>query len=203
MGPHRDAQDACRSLHTALIRASRQRSIARATHYEERRLIGKLGATITELREVVEDLLERHIELEQDRNYAEQQMWRYQTLFDTAPDAYVVTDAGGAIVDVNGVAQQLLDEDAHRLIGTPLGQLLLPVDGCTLHTQLADVVAVGTRDAWELHVLGQARRGLRVTASVTTGRAVSGELELRWILHASTSGHSTRPRQSSANRQST
>src|SRR5258705_12938978 len=53
---------------------------------------------------------------------------RSRALFDLAPDAYVVTDAAGTIVEVNAAARSLLARTLEEVVGRPLVELVATAD---------------------------------------------------------------------------
>src|SRR6202140_2267404 len=79
----------------------------------------ELSVAEEELRAQQETLVETHNLLEIQRN-------RYHTLFDLAPDPYVVTDDSGVIEEANAAASTLLGLAGAHLLGK---SLLTFVDG--------------------------------------------------------------------------
>src|SRR5260221_3379063 len=53
---------------------------------------------------------------------------RSRALFDLAPDAYVVTNGAGTIVDVNAAARSLLARTVEEVVGRPLVELVAAAD---------------------------------------------------------------------------
>ena len=49
---------------------------------------------------------------------------RYAEFFDYAPDAYVITDAGGNVREANHAAAELLGAPKQTMVGTPLGDFI-------------------------------------------------------------------------------
>src|SRR3954468_7707644 len=49
---------------------------------------------------------------------------RYAEFFDYAPDAYIITDAGGNVREVNHAAEELLGAKKDAMVGTPLGEFI-------------------------------------------------------------------------------
>src|ERR1700682_4701893 len=73
----------------------------------------ELSVAQEELRAQQETLVETHTLLEIQRN-------RYHTLFDLAPDPYVVTDASRTTEEANARASTLLGFVCAQLLGKPL-----------------------------------------------------------------------------------
>src|SRR5260221_3803662 len=53
---------------------------------------------------------------------------RSRALFDLAPDAYVVTNGAGTIVEVNAAARSLLARTVEEVVGRPLVELVAAAD---------------------------------------------------------------------------
>lgn len=74
---------------------------------------GELEAGLQEIEALWEELRSQSLELASERQ-------RYAEFFEYAPDAYIVTDASGAIRDANRAAAELLGVPAAALAGKPL-----------------------------------------------------------------------------------
>jgi PAS domain S-box-containing protein len=72
----------------------------------------ELNCTVEELRVSSEELVEQHQQLEYER-------FRYQNLFDVAPDGYLVTDASGKILEANQFILDLLAISREYILGKP------------------------------------------------------------------------------------
>ena len=152
-------------------------------------LLRELHTALEDLRVTQDDLLYEYGELQRTRGIDAQELWRYQTLFDTAPAAYVTTDVHGLITEVNGVAEHLFQRAADHLVGTPMSVLIDARDRRVFRltvNRLAyrpgqhqlrlclDTTPDQTTDGW---------------ASVSTGMAATGERELLWILQRTDPEH--------------
>ena len=106
---------------------------------------------------------------------------RYRDLFDSAPDAYVVTDGRGEILEANRAAARLLNSPHHLVIGRPLESYVVSSDRSTFRTRVAEFEASDEPHEWEFRV-GLRRGAFRdVAATVATSRD-AGETVLRWLL---------------------
>lgn len=76
---------------------------------------------------------------------------RYAEFFDFAPDAYLVTDAGGNIREANQAATELFGAAREALLGRPLGGCIPEAErGTFLARWVGLLVGNGTRpDAWQ------------------------------------------------------
>ena len=62
--------------------------------------------------------------LEAERAALEQQHARYRDLFELAPDAYLVTDGDGMIIEANRAASRLFDVRHRFLVAKPLASFV-------------------------------------------------------------------------------
>lgn len=142
--------------------------------------IEELGHTLEELSVTLEELASTSEELSETQLEAERHARRYLDLFQTAPDAYVVTDERAIIRELNQAAEQQLGRPLRYLVGKPLLSL----------------VAASHRDRFlECLSLLQRRQGRLVDREIRFGSEPSldaqvsavpeqrdGEVEIRWIL---------------------
>lgn len=77
------------------------------------RVSADLECTVEELRITTEEQIIQHRQLEYEQ-------YRYQNLFEFAPDGYLVTDLSGKISEVNQVALELLAIRRDYILGKPL-----------------------------------------------------------------------------------
>lgn len=109
---------------------------------------------------------------------------RYRALFESAPDAYLVTSPEGAIVEVNRAAETLLQAARETLRGKPLSSLVAKRDLTAFRTLLLRLRSAETVPDWEITF--ERREGSPFPASVTvsTFRDAGGEItSLRWLVH--------------------
>ncbi|PSR17445.1 hypothetical protein C8255_12645 [filamentous cyanobacterium CCP3] len=88
---------------------------------------------------------------------------RYQTLFELAPDGYLVTDQQGKIYHANRAASRLLAVDQNRLVGKPLVVLIDPHDRSQLQQRLHRPLA---STPWEITLT--ARQAAPLTLAIAT-----------------------------------
>ncbi len=156
---------------TELIQQLRRQQEALQAANEE------LAATEEELRVQNEELAASRAELDRTRA-------RYQDLFETAPDGYLVTDSEGTIQEVNQAAARLLGASTSEMKGNPFSALLLPAykEG---YLQLLTSLNAGTRALpnWEVEI--RALAGRRFWASVTAAASYDEQgriVGLRWLI---------------------
>jgi two-component system CheB/CheR fusion protein len=85
-------------------------------------LYEEVSQGIEELRIVDEELRQRNTELYEAYSALLQERQRYHELFAFAPDAYLVTDLNGVILEANAQAERLLELPAEYLRSKSLGQ---------------------------------------------------------------------------------
>jgi len=163
-------------------------------HEELMSAFEELSVAEEELRAQQETLVETHNLLEIQRN-------RYHTLFDLAPDPYVVTDGSGVIEEANAAASTLLGLAGAQLLGK---SLLTFVDGRSRSEFQTHVNALanGTRvDKWMIET--RVRDGLLATVEATVSTLETredGKSSLCWLLRDMSARRETEERMHALNR---
>jgi PAS domain S-box-containing protein len=143
-----------------------------------------LYTTLEELQVSEEELRIQAEELTASHELLEAERARYRELFQLAPDAYLVTDADGVVQEANAAAARLLNVEAHRLMGKPLG-VFVPVDARRdFRARLSRAVREGRLDEWETW-LRPRRGGAPVPVSCTVAAVHGGgglTTGLRWLV---------------------
>ena len=155
---------------TELIQQLRRQQEALQAANEE------LAATEEELRVQNEEVVASRAELDRIRA-------RYQDLFETAPDGYIVTAPEGTIQDANQAAAQLLGRPAQELRGNPFSALLPSGDREHYRQLLASLNAGTSLPKWEVEI--RPIEGPRFWADVTAAasRDEEGNITgLRWLI---------------------
>lgn len=98
-------------------------------------MVAALSISIEELSVTFEELYARQEELLTTRQTLEWTRYRFQSLFEAAPDACVVTDEQGIICMANVAAEVLLNMRRDRLVGKPLSLFMAAADHGCLYTQ--------------------------------------------------------------------
>lgn len=161
----------------ARLQTSDQRHEDLMTAFEE------LSVAEEELRAQQETLVETHNLLESERNLLEVQRNRYHTLFDLAPDPYVVTDGAGIIVEANAAASSLLGPSSRQLVGKALVTF---VDGRSRSEFQTQLNALGNGvhvEKWMIETIVREGRPATVEATVSTLETrADGRSSLCWLL---------------------
>jgi PAS domain S-box-containing protein len=90
--------------------------------------LGDLKTALEEMASIEEQLLRQNKELATARQSAEEERHRYRNLFELTPEAYLVTDGRGVIVEANQAAAALLRRPKESIIRTSLGIYVLRED---------------------------------------------------------------------------
>lgn len=104
--------------------------------------IAELSTTLEELQVTTEELSQQNTELLAMRQDLEAERQRYQTLFELAPDAYLVTDAKGVIQEANCASEVLLNLRRDLLVGKPFTVFVPPAGRTFFRTQLEQLAEV-------------------------------------------------------------
>lgn len=143
-----------------------------------------LYTTLEELQVSEEELRVQAEELAASQETIETERLRYRELFQQAPDAYLVTSPEGVVTEANAAAARLLNVDAHRLIGKPLGVFVPPDQRRDFRARLAQAAREGRLGEWETFLLP--RRGAASAPVSCTVAAVHGPggatTALRWLV---------------------
>ncbi len=112
--------------------------------------VDTLLEALEELHVVQEELTQSTAELEATRLQLETEKYRYQDLFEFAPDGYFVTDLHGVIQEANAVAAALLGYYPDHLIGKPLSVFIHQDELIDFRKQLNQFSACDRTTDWEL-----------------------------------------------------
>jgi PAS domain S-box-containing protein len=147
-------------------------------------LLAELELAFEELQVAEEELQVQTEELSISRSLLETERARYQSLFESAPIPYLLTDAHGTIQDANRAASRLLHVAADWLRGKPLAVFFDPRRRRAFREHLA-ALRTRTEDTVMLRLSLRPREGRAryVRATVGLVRDHSGDLtEVRWLL---------------------
>ena len=147
-----------------------------------------------ELRAQNEAILEAQRQLEIQRS-------RYRTLFDFAPDPYIVTDEGGVIEEANAAAADLFGMPAGLLIGKPFAGFVDLAERRQFRTRLLSFLTSDSSDKWTIEA--RVRDGQSVTVEATVSileNRPEGRKSLCWMLHDMTARRQTEDSMKALNR---
>jgi len=98
--------------------------------------IAELSLALEELSVTAEELHQQNGELIANREMLELERERYQNLFNFAPDAYLVTDEQGIILEANHAAQTLFNVRQYYIVNKPLILFVAFRDHSVIYKQL-------------------------------------------------------------------
>jgi two-component system, cell cycle sensor histidine kinase and response regulator CckA len=143
--------------------------------------IKDLHLVLEELQTSEEELRHQNQALIATQQDVELERQRYQTLFDMAPDGYVVTDLQGKIHKANHVAAQLLSTPQEYLVNKPLAALIHEHDLTLFRTRL---VKLEQGQSWEVSLNLRTGELRNLEIAVIRIKNVRGKAdELLWSLH--------------------
>lgn len=160
----------------------------------EKTLVGaaleELSVAIEELRVADEEVRIQAEELASAHDAIEDQRYRYEEMFEFAPDGYVITDAFGKIQEANQAAARLFNISRRLLVGKPL-VTFIP------HANRQEFVRLlhrleEARQVEEMDIRIQPRRGEPFDVAATLGvvRDRRGDVTARrWMLRDATARH--------------
>ena len=134
----------------------------------------ELQVSEEELRAQNESLAAAQLQLEEEHQH-------YLDLFHFAPDAYLVTDAGGVVREANRAAGALLGMRDPSLVGKPLAVFVAPRCMRDFRTRLARL-GEGRVEEWELSLVPRDGRAVDVACTVEPAAARGGRPEFRWLV---------------------
>jgi PAS domain S-box-containing protein len=142
----------------------------------------ELSTALEELRVAEEEVRSQHEQLAEGHYSSQAERDHYQSLFELAPAAYLVTDTVGVIQQANRRAASLLGVAQHFLVGRPLAMCVAAEDRGRLRERLG---RLGSLEAgsWELLVQPRKREAVPVTVSTSMARDRAGKVTgLCWLL---------------------
>jgi|GEM_PF-5430657 len=140
----------------------------------------QLETTLVELQAAEDELRQQNEELVMAREIAELERQRYQDLFEFAPDAYLVTDPTGKILEANRAATTLLSLKLNYLIGKPLLVFIAQSDRQKFLTQLRDLEHI---QEWEINLQPRKNKSFCASMKVVAMYDLVGQLNgWRWLI---------------------
>ena len=148
--------------------------------------VEELRTTIEELLIADEELRQQNEELLIARDQLETERGKYQDLFESAPDGYVLTDANGIILRANSTAAGMLGADCIVLTGKSLVSFVDLADRFAFRTQVSRLVNSNSTYTGSLELRITPRSPLHcfyASLSISPTRTLDGGVsELRWLI---------------------
>jgi PAS domain S-box-containing protein len=143
----------------------------------------ELGTASEALQVAADQLLQQTEELAAIRTQIEAQRQRYQELFEFMPNAYLVTDAQGKILEANRAAAMLLKVEPSFLRDKLLVSFIPLHDRPAFRSQLAQLHPSSWSHEWKLRLQPRKSEVFDATVTVAPVRDSQGRLDtLRWIV---------------------
>jgi PAS domain S-box-containing protein len=144
----------------------------------------ELGHASEIVKLAIEELYQQNEELSQIRNLAETEHQRYKELFESAPDAYLVTDNLGIIREANRAAAHMLNSSQHYLVGKPIVNYVTLEDRQSFRSFLRQIGEC-TNKTMELALCFSKSNGNLFDAAITVAVARDSYdriTEFRWLI---------------------
>jgi PAS domain S-box-containing protein len=143
-----------------------------------------LSTALEELQVTEEELRMQYEELLMTRHALEEERVRYQSLFEFAPDAYIVTNRSGNIEEANRAAAQLLNIRQDHLLSKPLNIYFAPKDRRKFHDRLSEMAEAGEgTQEWEAMLQPRKSAPIYAAITITAVRSRTGDVvAFRWML---------------------
>ncbi|MGR3278991.1 ATP-binding protein, partial [Acaryochloris marina NIES-2412] len=120
-----------------------------------------------ELQLAQQTLAQQHNDLQDTRQELEVQRHRYQSLFDFAPDGYLITDMEGTIQEVNIFAEMLFNRNQTDLIEHSLLDFMVGVEPVQFQMQLHILKNSRPLIDWEVQLQPHSRSPIPVSIAVS------------------------------------
>jgi PAS domain S-box-containing protein len=143
-----------------------------------------------ELRTYNEELSNALHDLSQAHDLIEAERQRFRDLFDSAPDAYLVTDIDGKIIGANRAADRLFGSDSKSLNGKLLIKFFSTLDRRTVRISLNRMASQGGEKGlkggyrdWEAHMKKWDKSPFNASITVAPVHGYNGgPTTLRWLV---------------------
>ncbi|NEQ28215.1 MAG: PAS domain S-box protein, partial [Microcoleus sp. SIO2G3] len=143
----------------------------------------ELGTASEELQVAAEELLEQSEALATTRAQVEAERQRYKELFEFMPNAYLVTDDQGKILEANRAAATLLNIEQSLLPGKLLVSFIPPQERRTFRNKLLQMHRSEWVQEWTLSLQSRHGEALEAAVHVSVVREVLDQsVTIRWIV---------------------
>ena len=146
------------------------------------------------------DDLKRDMEALRELLELELERVRYRDLFEASPEAYVVTDSSGLILDSNQAAAELFGIHRSALRGRAIARFVPTEERAAFGTRLSRMPTLEVVADWELNLLRGKGSAFPAAVTVAWSADRSGRTgQLRWLFRDITERRAAEARMVSAN----
>ena len=145
----------------------------------------ELQSSMEDLRVAEEEMRVQNEELARGRLRLEAERQRYQDLFESAPDGYLVTNLNGVILEANRAAAHLVSISPRFLKRRSLGTLITSPDLSEFHRRLLELAKSSAETTSEWIVQMRRRPSGQFPAAITAalfGGVLGQPPTLRWLI---------------------
>ncbi|MCU0534493.1 MAG: PAS domain-containing protein, partial [Hydrococcus sp. Prado102] len=144
----------------------------------------ELGIASEELEVAIEQLVIQAEEMATTQIQLEAERQHYKNLYEFLPDAYLLTDLRGTILQANPAGAKLLNIERRFLIGKPLTLFLSQQERRTFLTKLNQLSQCDRVHQWAMQLQPRYSNPLPVVLTVAPSLNSEGKLvALNWSLH--------------------
>ncbi|HEY9735798.1 MAG TPA: diguanylate cyclase [Trichocoleus sp.] len=144
-------------------------------------LISQLQLALEELQVAHEELLQQNEALVASQQLTQAEAYRYHDLFEFSPEAYLVTDEHGIILEANRAAVELLELSKGSLLGKPIAGFVALEKRSEFRVNLCQVVQGARLKDWEFTL--QLKQGDSFPAALTVNALQNqNTINLRWLV---------------------
>jgi PAS domain S-box-containing protein len=160
----------------------------------------ELQTTVEELETAEEELFQQFGELVTTRNELDNERIRYQGLFDFAPDAYIVTNKEGVIIEANRAASILLEISPKFIIRKQLASYVDEPDRKNFRSEMSRLAQTTRVREIELRLKPRLRESFDASLRIGPVRDNEGKvIAMRWMIRDITGRKLTEERIRKAN----
>lgn len=144
--------------------------------------IGELSDAVAELQQTEQSLRREMDDLHRSRAAVDIERQRYRSLFEFAPDGYLVTRLDGTIDEANWAAGILLNTPEDALVGRSLATYVVPDEAQAFQSKLAGLDQVDGAREWETCLQPRDYSPFYASVTVAPERREGALVALRWLV---------------------
>lgn len=156
----------------------------------------ELGVASEELEVAIEELRQQNETLCETLEATVLEQQRYQELFESLPEAYLITDLNGCIQEANQTASRLLGVPARYLIGKPLSLFIREADRSGFRSILLQQRQNDQPKEWKFCLESRDKELTSALAIVSTAYNVVREaISFRWLIREASTAQAAATKQ--------